>query len=86
MNSACSPYLPVVVRIGLLEGVINDDNMDCLLARAALEYITQSGRRPNVLHIHEWQTAGAALLYWEIFANKLKARRFICVTCPRAAT
>jgi len=65
---------------------MKNDNMYCLLSRAALEYITQSGRRPNVLHIHEWQTAGAALLYWEIFANKLKARRCIFVTCPKPAT
>ena len=57
----------------------------CVLSRAALEYVTQSGRRPNVLHIHEWQTAGAALLYWEIFANRLQARCWLYLMCSRAS-
>jgi hypothetical protein len=30
-----------------------------------------------VLHIHEWQTAGAALLYWEIFANRLQVQQML---------
>ena len=34
-------------------------------AKASLEFILQSGRKPDILHCHDWQTAPAARSYWE---------------------
>ena len=33
----------------------------------ALEFILQTKRKPNILHIHDWQTAIAAVLYKDIY-------------------
>ena len=32
--------------------------------RAALEFLLQTGRQPDVLHCHDWQTAHLAKAYW----------------------
>jgi hypothetical protein len=39
-----------------------------LLCRAGLEYLRCSGQQPHILHLHEWQTCAAALLYWEVYS------------------
>jgi glycogen synthase len=38
-------------------------------SHAALEFCLQSGRRPDVAHIHDWQTAPVARLYWDCYRN-----------------
>ncbi|KAG0622794.1 hypothetical protein M758_3G123800 [Ceratodon purpureus] len=35
--------------------------------RAAMEFILQSGKRPDIIHSHDWQTAVVAPLYWDIY-------------------
>ena len=30
-----------------------------------------------MLHVHEWQAAGAAMLHWEAFAQELQALRVV---------
>ncbi|KAG0562921.1 hypothetical protein KC19_9G183000 [Ceratodon purpureus] len=35
--------------------------------RAALEFLLQSGKRPDIIHSHDWQTAVVAPLYWDIY-------------------
>lgn len=32
--------------------------------RAALEFLLQTGRQPDILHCHDWQTAHVAKAYW----------------------
>ena len=34
--------------------------------RAALEALARSGRRPDVVHAHEWQCAAVPMLFWEL--------------------
>ena len=43
--------------------------------RAALEYLKASGRAPHVVHLHEWQAAAAAMLFWELYSPALPAAR-----------
>ena len=38
-------------------------------SHAALELCLQSGRRPDIAHIHDWQTAPVAKLYWECYRH-----------------
>ena len=39
------------------------------LCRGALEYLKVTDRQPDVLHVHEWQAAAAAMLYWEVYTG-----------------
>jgi starch synthase len=34
-------------------------------SKAALEFLRVSGRQPDIIHIHDWQTAPVARAYWE---------------------
>ncbi|KAK3242687.1 hypothetical protein CYMTET_47632 [Cymbomonas tetramitiformis] len=38
-------------------------------SKAALEFMLQSKRYPDIIHIHDWQTAPAAKSYWEDYHN-----------------
>ena len=35
--------------------------------QAALEFLLQTGRQPDILHCHDWSTAGAAQAYWDSY-------------------
>lgn len=39
-------------------------------SRAALEFIFAKNLEPNIIHIHDWQTAAIAPLYYEVFKKK----------------
>lgn len=45
------------------------------LYRAALECLAVSGRAPNVIHLHEWQAAAAAMLFWDLYSQQMPAAR-----------
>uniref|UniRef100_A0A1J3I870 starch synthase n=1 Tax=Noccaea caerulescens TaxID=107243 RepID=A0A1J3I870_NOCCA len=49
------------------------DNIDrfAYFSRASLDYIAKSGKQPDVLHIHNWQTAIVGPLFWDVFANQV---------------
>lgn len=46
-------------------------------SRASLDYIAKSGKQPDVLHIHNWQTAIVGPLFWDVFVNQVKTSEFI---------
>ncbi|KHG02492.1 Glycogen synthase [Gossypium arboreum] len=39
-------------------------------SRASLDYIAKSGKQPDVLHLHNWETAIVGPLFWDIFAKQ----------------
>ena len=41
-------------------------------SRASLDYIAKSGKQPDVLHIHNWETAIVGPLFWDIFVNQVQ--------------
>lgn len=41
-------------------------------SRASLDYIVKAGKKPDVLHIHNWETAIVGPLFWDIFAKQVK--------------
>lgn len=43
--------------------------------RASLEYLAVSGRSPDIIHLHEWQAAAAAMLFWDVYSTRLPAAR-----------
>ncbi|XP_023759665.1 probable starch synthase 4, chloroplastic/amyloplastic isoform X3 [Lactuca sativa] len=50
-------------------------------SRAALELLHQSGKKPDIIHCHDWQTAFVAPLYWDLYAPKGLNSARICFTC-----
>ena len=38
--------------------------------RASLEYLKVSGAKPDIIHVHEWQTSAVPMLYWEAYASQ----------------
>ena len=56
-------------------GSYNETEAYLYFCRAALEYLVQSGRRPHIIHAHEWQASAVPMLYWECFANALSGAR-----------
>lgn len=52
---------------GCFYGCEDDIERYLYFSRAALEFLLQKNLNPDVLHIHDWQTAGIAPLYKEVF-------------------
>ncbi|XP_044470745.1 probable starch synthase 4, chloroplastic/amyloplastic isoform X2 [Mangifera indica] len=50
-------------------------------SRASLDYIIKSGKKPDVLHIHNWETAIVGPLFWDIFVNEGLGNTKILLTC-----
>jgi starch synthase len=46
----------------------NDDNMRfAFFSKAALEFLLQSNKRPDVIHCHDWQTGLVPVMLYEIY-------------------
>eukprot|EP00850_Spirogloea_muscicola_P013523 SM000092S24491 [mRNA] locus=s92:234243:240763:- [translate_table: standard] len=50
-------------------------------SRAALEYLLKLRKHPDIIHLHDWQTASAAPLFWDIYANLGLGDARIMLTC-----
>ncbi|KAK1299258.1 hypothetical protein QJS10_CPB14g00527 [Acorus calamus] len=50
-------------------------------SRAAVELLFQAGKKPDIIHCHDWQTAFVAPLYWDIYASQGFNSARICFTC-----
>ncbi|KAE8655593.1 putative starch synthase 4 [Hibiscus syriacus] len=48
---------------------------------AALELLLQAGKKPDIIHCHDWQTAFVAPLYWDLYAPRGLNSARICFTC-----
>ncbi|MCO5576408.1 hypothetical protein L7F22_030218 [Adiantum nelumboides] len=46
--------------------------------RACLEWMQVTSTQPDILHVHEWQTSGLPLLYWDMYHHlSLKKPRIV---------
>ncbi|KAK8958221.1 hypothetical protein KSP40_PGU002774 [Platanthera guangdongensis] len=66
---------------GSFYGEHDDFKRFSFFSRAALELLYQAGKKPDVIHCHDWQTAFVAPLYWDIYAAKGFNSARICFTC-----
>lgn len=66
---------------GQYYGEHDDFKRFLFFSRAALELILQSGKSPDIIHCHDWQTAFVAPLYWDLYAPKGLNSARICFTC-----
>ena len=42
----------------------------CSGCRASLEGLKVMNSGTDIIHLHEWQTSAAAMLYWDVYYNK----------------
>ncbi|CAN0921689.1 Probable starch synthase 4, chloroplastic/amyloplastic [Linum grandiflorum] len=66
---------------GQFYGEQDDFKRFSYFSRAALELVLQAGKRPDIIHCHDWQTAFVAPLYWDIYTAKGLNSARICFTC-----
>lgn len=66
---------------GKYYGEHDDFKRFSFFSRAALELLLQAGKKPDIIHCHDWQTAFVAPLYWDIYAPKGLNSARICFTC-----
>ncbi|KAK2642759.1 hypothetical protein Ddye_024522 [Dipteronia dyeriana] len=62
-------------------GECDDFKRFSFFSRAALELLLQAGKKPDIIHCHDWQTAFVAPLYWDLYAPKGLNSARICFTC-----
>jgi len=48
--------------------------------RAALEFLHKTGKQPDILHCHDWQTALVPVLLWEIYQHLGMRHSRVCFT------
>ncbi len=59
----------------------NDDQMRfAFFSKAALEFLFQSGKRPDVIHCHDWQTGLIPVMLFEMYAHHGMANQRVCYT------
>lgn len=65
---------------GRIYGATEDIDRYCYFSRAALEFLDQSGRRPTIIHTHDWPTGAVAPLLREQFAHTALATSKVIFT------
>ena len=48
--------------------------------RAALDFLLQAGKRPEIIHTHDWQTALVPVLLFEIYKHQGMEKQRVCHT------
>jgi len=54
---------------GTYYGFYDDAQRFAFFSKAALEFLLKSGRRPDIVHTHDWHTALVPVLLYEIYAG-----------------
>ncbi|CAN6445009.1 unnamed protein product [Victoria cruziana] len=59
-------------------GCYNELEAYLFFSRACLEWMQVAGVQSDIIHVHEWQTAGLPILYWDMYHNlSIKKPRII---------
>ncbi|XP_068657695.1 uncharacterized protein [Aristolochia californica] len=62
-------------------GYSDDFERFTYFSRASLDYLVKLGKQPDVLHVHNWDTAIIGPLFWDIFVNQGLGDTRILFTC-----
>ncbi|KAK7407167.1 hypothetical protein VNO78_08852 [Psophocarpus tetragonolobus] len=65
----------------MIYGYPDDFERFSYFCRASLEYIVKCGKQPDVLHLHNWETAIVGPLFWDIFVKQGLGGTRILFTC-----
>eukprot|EP00250_Pteridium_aquilinum_P018087 c23933_g1_i1 orf=777-3914(-) len=66
---------------GKVYGEIDDFKRFTYFSRAALEFVLQAGKKPDIIHCHDWHTAAVAPLYWDLYVPQGLDSARIAFTC-----
>jgi starch synthase len=59
----------------------NDDNMRfAFFSKAAMEFLLQSNKRPDVIHCHDWQTGLIPVMLYEMYKYHGMGNQRVCYT------
>ena len=58
----------------------DDDQRFAFFSRAALEFLLKSGKHPDVIHCHDWQTALVPVLLYEMYQHLGLRHPRVCFT------
>ncbi|MEB3336060.1 MAG: glycogen synthase, partial [Leptolyngbyaceae bacterium] len=65
---------------GCYYGCSDDDMRFIFFSKAALEFLLQSNKRPDVIHCHDWQTGLVPVVLAEIYKHHGMANQRVCYT------
>jgi starch synthase len=58
----------------------DDDLRFAFLCRASLEFMLKSGKHPDVIHCHDWQTGLVPVLLYEVYEHQGMTHSRVCYT------
>jgi len=70
---------------GVFYGHHDDGERFAFFCRAALEFMLKSNKHPEVIHCHDWQTALAPVLLYEIYQHLGMRHSRVCFTLHNVA-
>ncbi|XP_031385466.1 probable starch synthase 4, chloroplastic/amyloplastic isoform X2 [Punica granatum] len=62
-------------------GYSDDFERFIYFSRASLDYLVKSGKKPDVIHVHNWETSVVGPLFWDIFVKQGLESTRIVLTC-----
>jgi len=65
---------------GHLYGSHDDVSRFAFFSKAALEFMLKAGKRPEIIHCHDWQTALVPVLLFEIYQRYGMEAQRVCLT------
>lgn len=65
---------------GIFYGHGDDAERFAFFSRAALEFMLKSGKRPDIIHCHDWQTGLVPVMLFDIYAPLGMGRSRVCYT------
>jgi starch synthase len=65
---------------GVFYGHRDDDQRFAFFCRAALEFMLKTGKQPEIIHCHDWQTGLVPVLLYEIYQQLGMTRPRVCYT------
>lgn len=65
---------------GIFYGNHDDPERFAFFSRAALEFLLKSGKRPDIIHCHDWQTGIAPVMLFDIYKGLGMGNSRVCFT------
>ncbi|MFA5352920.1 MAG: glycogen/starch synthase, partial [Thermodesulfovibrionales bacterium] len=65
---------------GIFYGSNDDPERFAFFSKAALEFLSKSGKHPDVIHCHDWQTGLVPVLLYEMYKYQGMSHPRVCYT------
>jgi len=65
---------------GTFYGPHDDAMRFAFFSKAAMEFLLKSGKRPDIIHCHDWQTGLVPVLQYEMYQHLGMGRQRVCYT------